>query len=191
MLCTVCAAQSDSVAASNEKIRIQYEQEQRNQEQDRRERERQIENIRRDRKQAKKDTDTESRISQLETDQDDAHFEFRRPTAEEIAAMQEKWKTEHPFTFSGEMPKFENQQIRVLRKTLSIIEQSSTTQKQHIVGPQNAPRSSYLPKSEDQFVMTPGAMAVSRDITRSAAKRGEQADALASERAELATEGLG
>lgn len=164
LFCSICSAQPDSVAESNERIRRDHDQMQRDRAQERRDYEKRDEDLRRraeDKRRAGKLADIESRIGQLENDQNDALYEYRMPTRQGVNALQEKWKTAHPFTFSGEMPDFRTQKIRIRR--------ADTVQpEQRIVAKEQA-----IPR--DDGVMTPGAMEMVRNMQRADALEGGRA----------------
>jgi hypothetical protein len=76
---------------------------------------RQTEQIMKDMESDRRRSQQNSRIDQLEN----ALYETRYPTPEEVAKMREKWRTDNPLIFSGNMPKFENLKIRVHREKTS------------------------------------------------------------------------
>ena len=67
----------------------------------------------------------EIRQRQLE----ESRYDHRSPTPEEVAAMEQKWKDENPLTFSGRMPDFSKQSIRVTKSETVSIESAQLTAK--------------------------------------------------------------
>ena len=60
-----------------------------------------------------RDAAQNERITNLENALEDAAYDYRYPTSDEVAAMKSKWTAEHPFTLSAEMPDFASRPIRV------------------------------------------------------------------------------
>ena len=67
----------------------------------------------------------EARLRQLQ----EAQYEHRFPTSEEVAAMEQKWKEDNPLTFSGWMPDFSKQSIRVTKSDTVSVELAQLTAK--------------------------------------------------------------